>query len=97
MALLKKLAGIERLIVAHRAKGRAAAHAEFDKDEGKTIMDDIRVVVARMTEREDQLLAEREKLAKSSYQGATTMTSDSMGPLVDFAMSAGDCCVSMMH
>ena len=68
-----KLAELAETVRLRRESGFAAAQAAVADHLGKRIMDDMRVIVARMRAREDALLTTRTTQAEQSYLSARTM------------------------
>lgn len=69
-----KIDEMGRTLLVNVFHGREAAFEAISSDKGMHLMDDIRVTVARMDAREDELLAQRAAVAKHKYR-ATTITS----------------------
>jgi len=66
----EKLAELEESIAIRRTRGFEAAQGAVATDRGKRIMDDLRLVSARMTVREQALLRDRESAAQHSSSRA---------------------------
>ncbi len=67
-----KLAELAETVRLRKDSGFAAAQAALFDNVGKRIMDDMRVIVARMRAREDALLTTRTVQAEQSYRSAQT-------------------------
>jgi len=79
VALLRKLVSLKldeigRLLLIHVFHGQSTMMAELTSDYSKRLMDEIRITVARMDAREDELLSQRATLTRNKYR-ATTVTS----------------------
>jgi PAS domain S-box-containing protein len=68
----RKLAELAETVRLRKDSGFAAAQAALFDNVGKRIMDDMRVIVARMRAREDALLTTRTAQAEQSYRSART-------------------------
>ena len=68
----RKLAELESVITLRRDGTFSDAQAEVARHVGKTLMDDMRVVVARMTARENARLRARTVAAERDYRAAQT-------------------------
>jgi len=89
----RKLAELESVIKLRRDGTFSDAQAEVAKHLGKTLMDDMRVVVARMEARENARLRARTVAADSDYRAAQTTRIIGIG----LGWSRSACCFSSRY